>query len=188
MRQKCIIKHLLTSKQQSLTMLFYLSLSDLPSGENHMGNIALRKSGKSTNYHVATELQREKTDIRMKPDWLNDNLSVSVVTVAEDSYLRHTMAPYLSFLVDTAGICHGETAVSGEKGVSRIRQSVVPIVVTRAKRRLPKSECHKAMNLGSENPTRQRSVHSSPSRLTPCTWRRDTVGNSVKLMDNVRDV
>lgn len=141
-----------------------------------MGNIALRKSDKSTNYHVATELQREKADMRMKPDWLNDNLSVLVVTAAEDSYLRRTMAPYLSFRIDTAGICHGETAVSGEKGVSRIRQSVVPIVVTRAKRRLPKSECHLAMNNGSENPTRQRSVHSSPSRVMSCTWRRDAVG------------
>lgn len=96
-------------------MLYYLFPSDLPCGEILRGNIALRRSGKSTNYHVATELQGKKTDIRMKPEWLNDNLSVSVVTVAEGSYLRHPVAPCLSSRVDTAGTYHGETAISGEK-------------------------------------------------------------------------
>ena len=171
-------KHLLTTKQQSLTMLYYLFPPDLPCGEIFKGNIALRGSDKSTNCHVATELQGKKTDIRMKPDWLNDNPMVVLETMAEDSYIRHTMTLYPVPCMGTAGTCHGITAISGEKDESRIRQFVVPTVVMRAKRRLPKSKSrHMAMSLGSEYSTRQRSVHSSPSVGKPRTWRRDTVGN-----------
>lgn len=162
-------------------MLFYLLPSDLPSGEILKGNIALRKSDEPTNYHVAAELQGRTTDIRMKPDWLNDNLSVIVVTLAKGSYLRQTMTPCYIGLSNTAGTCHGETAISGEKGESRIRQSVMPIVTMRAKRRLPKSEYLRVMNTGSEYPTWQRSVHSSPSKGKPCAWRRDAVGNFSKI-------
>lgn len=169
-------------------MLFYLLPSGLPCGEILRGNIALRKSDESANYHAATELQGRTTDIRMKPEWLNDNLSVKVVTEAEGSYLRPTMAPHYTASSNAAGTCHGETAISGEKDESRIRQSVMPTVITRAKRRLPKVGCRKAMSTGSENPIWQRSVHSSPSKLTACTWRRDTVDNFSKSKDNVRDV
>jgi hypothetical protein len=162
-------------------MLFYLLPSDLPSGEIHKGNIALRKSDKPTNCHVAAELQGRTTDIRTKPDWLNDNLSVVVETLAEGSYLRQTMAPCYIGLSSAAGTCHGETAISGEKGESRVRQSVTPIVTMRAKRRLPKSEHLMVMNTGSEYPIWQRSVHSSPSKGKPCTWRRDAVDNFSRI-------
>lgn len=158
-------------------MLYNLFPSDLPCGEIFRGNIALRKSDKSANCHAATELQGKKTDMRMKPDWLNDNPMVALETMAEDSYLRHTMTLYLVLRISMAGTCHGIPAISGEKDESRIRQSVVPIVIMRAKRRLPKSKSRNAaMSNGSEYSTRQRSVHSSPSRGKPCTWRRDTVG------------
>lgn len=159
-------------------MLYNLLPSDLPCGEILRGNIALRKSDKSAICHAATELQGRKTDMRMKPDWLNDNPMVELMTMAEDSYIRHTMTLYLVLCIGTAGTCHGITAISGNKDESRIRQSVVPIVIMRTKRRLPKSKSHDmAMSNGSEYSTRQRSVHSSPSRGKPCTWRRDTVGN-----------
>lgn len=159
-------------------MLYNLLPSELPCGEILKGTIALRESDKSAICHAATELQGGKTDMRMKPDWLNDNPMVKLVTMAEDRYLRHSMTPYLVLRISMAGACHGITAISGEKDESRIRQSVVPIVIMRAKRRLPKSKCRNtAMSKGSEYSTRQRSVHSSPSRGKPCTWRRDTVSN-----------
>ena len=163
-------------------MLFLSTPIRLTQRGNLKGNIALRKSDKPTNYHVAAELQGRTTDIRMKPDWLNDNLSVEVETLAEGSYLRQPMTPCCTVSSSTAGTCHGETAISGEKGESRIRQSVTPIVTMRAKRRLPKSEYPiGVMNKGSEYPTWQRSVHSSPSKGKPCTWRRDTVGNFSRI-------
>ena len=158
-------------------MLYNLLPSDLPCGEILRGNIALRKSDKSAICYAATELQGRKTDMRMKPDWLNDNPMVELVPMAEDSYIRHTMTLYLVLRIGTAGTCHGITAISGNKDESRIRQSVVPIVIMRTKRRLPKSKRRKAIEFALEYSTRQRSVHSSPSRGKPCTWRRDTVGN-----------
>ena len=150
-------------------MLYHLFPSDLPCGEIFRGNIALRKSDKSANCHAATELRGKKTDMRMKPDWLNDNPMVELVTMAEGSHLRHTMTPSPVLRMGMAG--------SGDKDESRIRQSVAPIVIMCAKRRLPKSKCRNtAMGNGSEYSTRQRSVHSSLSKGKPCTWQRDTVG------------
>lgn len=158
-------------------MLYSLFPSDLPCGEIFRGNIALRKSDKSANSHAATELRGEKTDMRMKPDWLNDNPMVELVAMAEGSHLRHTMTLCPVLRMGMAGTCHGITAISGDKDESRIRQSVVPIVIMRAKRRLPKSESRDtAMGNGSEYSTRQRSVHSRPGKGKPCTWQRDTVG------------
>ena len=63
-------------------MLYNLFPSDLPCGEIFRGNIALRKSDKSANCHAATELQGKKTDMRMKPDWLNDNPMVELVKLS----------------------------------------------------------------------------------------------------------
>lgn len=158
-------------------MLNYLFLPDLPCGEIIRGNIALRESDESANCHAATELQRKTTDMRMKPDWLNDNPMVVLETMAEDSYLRHPMTLCPILRMGTAGTCHGIAAISGEKDESRIRQSVTPIVIMRAKRRLPKSKCPKtAMSHDSEYSTWQRSVHSSLSVGKPRTWQRDTVG------------
>jgi hypothetical protein len=55
-----------------------------------------------------------------------------------------------------------------------IRQSVT-LVITHAKWGLPKPERRKAMETVPENPARQRSFRSSPSRVTLCTWRREAV-------------
>lgn len=151
--------------------------SALPCGEIHRGNTARLKSGKSANCEAETQPRGRKTDMRMKPDWLNDNPTVSEMTMAESSYLRHTVAPCQPAFIGTAGTCHGATAVSGEKDESRIRQSVEPTVITRTKRRLPKPKRRKAMNRGSEYSVWQRSPHSSRSKGKPCTWRRGTVVN-----------
>lgn len=159
-------------------MLYYLFPTDLPCGKIFKGNIALRESHKSANCHAATEWQGKKTDTRMKPDWLNDNPMVVLETMAEDSYIRHTMTLHPVPRMGAAGTCHGITAISGEKDESRIRQSVVPIVIMRAKRRLPKSKSRStAMSHDSEYSTWQRSVHSSRSVGKPRAWQRDTVSN-----------
>ena len=149
--------------------------SALPCGEIHKGNTARWKSGKSANCKAETQPRGRKTDTRMKPDWFNDNPTVCEVTMAESSYIRHIAAPCQPAFIGTAGTCRNVTAVSEEKDVSRIRQSVVPTVITRTKRRLPKPECHKAMGTGPEYPARQRSSHSSLREGKPSTRRRGTV-------------
>ena len=111
----------------------------------------------------------------MKPDWFNDNPTVFEVTMAESSYIRHIAVLCQPAFIGTAGTYRNVTAVSGEKGVSRIRQSVVPTVITQTKRRLPNPKCQLAMNKGSEYSVRQRSSHSSPRKGKPSTWRRGTV-------------
>lgn len=149
--------------------------SALPCGEIHKGNTARCKSGKSVNCETETQPRGRKTDTRMKPDWLNDNPTVCEVILAESSYLRHIAAPCQTAFIGTAGTCHDVTAISGEKDENRIRQSVVPTVITRIRRRLPKPECHKAMDTGPEYPARQRSSHSSLREGKPSTRRRGTV-------------
>ena len=149
--------------------------SALPCGEIHKGNTARWKSGKSANCKAETQPRGRKTDMRMKPDWFNDNPTVCEVTMAESSYIRHIAALCQPAFIGMAGTCRNVTAVSGEKGVSRIRQSVVPTVITQTKRRLPNPKCQLAMNKGSEYSVRQRSSHSSPRKGKPSTWRRGTV-------------
>lgn len=149
--------------------------SALPCGEIHKGNTARWKSGKSANCKAETQPRGRKTDMRMKPDWFNDNPTVCEVTMAESSYIRHIAAPCQPAFIGMAGTCRNVTAVSGEKGVSRIRQSVVPTVITQTKRRLPNPKCQLAMNKGSEYSVRQRSSHSSLRKGKPSTWRRGTV-------------
>lgn len=157
--------------------MFYNILipSAIPCGEIHKGKTAGWKSGKSANCKAETQLQGIKTDMRMKPDWFNDNPTVFEVIMAESSYIRHIAVLCQPAFIGTAGTCRNVTAVSGEKGVSRIRQSVVPTVITQTKRRLPNPKCQLAMNKGSEYSVRQRSSHSSPKKGKPSTWRRGTV-------------
>lgn len=157
--------------------MFYNILipSAIPCGEIHKGTTAGWKSGKSANCKTETQPQGIKTDMRMKPDWFNDNPTVCEVTMAENSYIRHIAAPCQAAFIGTAGTCRNVTAVSGEKDVSRIRQSVVPTVITQAKRRLPDPKRHPAMDKGHEYSVRQRSSHSSPREGKPSTWRRGTV-------------
>lgn len=82
-------------------MLYNLFPSDLPCGEIFRGNIALRKSDKSANCHAATELQGKKTDMRMKPDWLNDSHMTHVEVTTECSYIRCLTVP--SFIERNVG-------------------------------------------------------------------------------------
>ncbi len=114
----------------------------------------------------------------MKPDWLNDSQAAYTVATAEGSYIRRVGVP----MSISRGLWANETytdatAISGQKDVSRIRQSIMLIVANYAKWGLPKSECRKAMGIGSEYPTRQRSSRSSLSVGKPRTWQRGTVDN-----------
>ena len=150
--------------------MFYNILipSAIPCGEIYKGKTAGWKSGKSANCKAETQLQGIKTDMRMKPDWFNDNPTVFEVTMAESSYIRHIAVLCQPAFIGTAGTCRNVTAVSGEKGVSRIRQSVVPTVITQTKRRLP-------------NPIvrgRESLLHGEGEQLLI----------SIVLTDNVRDV
>ena len=157
--------------------MFYNILlpSALPCGEIHKGNTARLKSGKSVNCKAETQPQGRKTDMRMRPDWLNDNPTVCEMTMAESSYIRHIAVLCQTAFIGTAGTCRNVTAISGEKGVSRIRQSVVPTVITQTKRRLPNPKCQLAMNAGSEYSVWQRSSRSSLRKGKPSTWQRGTV-------------
>ena len=149
--------------------------SATPCGEIHKGKTAGWKSGKSANCKAETQPQGIKTDMRMKPDWFNDNPTVFEVTMAESSYIRHIAVLCQPAFIGTAGTCRNVTAVSGEKDESRIRQSVVPTVITQTKRRLPNPKRQMAMDKGSEYSVWQRSSHSSPRKGKPSTWRRGTV-------------
>lgn len=62
--------------------------------------------------------------MRMKPDWLNDSSVTQVEVVAEGSYIRHIVVLLPTESRRVARTDHDTTAVSGEKNVSRIRQSV----------------------------------------------------------------
>ena len=157
--------------------MFYNILipSAIPRGEIYKGTSMCVESASFVYGKAETQLQGIKTDMRMKPDWFNDNPTVFEVTMAESSYIRHIAVLCQPAFIGTAGTCRNVTAVSGEKGVSRIRQSVVPTIITQTKRRLPNPKCQLAMNKGSEYSVRQRSSHSSPRKGKPSTWRRGTV-------------
>ena len=152
-----------------------LSVARKPTTET----IARWKSDKLPNCKGTTELQGGKSDTRMKPDWLKDSSMAHQEAVAESSYLRHIMVLCLKKWGAIARTDHDVAAISGEKNVSPIRQSDMPIVIMQAKWGLPKPRSRKAMNLGSENSAWQRSFRSSWSKVTPCTWRREAVNNSV---------
>ncbi|MEJ8741040.1 MULTISPECIES: hypothetical protein [Phocaeicola] len=55
-----------------------------------------------------------------------------------------------------------------------IRQSVM-LVITPAKWGLPKPKRRKAIEVVLEYSAWQRSFRNSPSRVMPCTWRREAV-------------
>lgn len=150
--------------------------------------LACEEIGKSTNCQVATEPRGRMSDTRMKPDWLNDSQAALTVAGTEGSYLRSIVAPVTINRDGMARTGHNATAISGEKGESRIRKSDKSVVVS-AKWRLPKSRCLTAMSIGSENLIWQRSFRSSLSEGKPRTWRREAVGNlNIVLKEHVRDV
>lgn len=144
---------------------------------NLKGSIACWKSDKSTNCHVATELQGRTIDTRMKPDWLNDSPVAAVEAMTKDSYIRHTVVHFPSLLGGSARTNHSTTAINGTKDERRIRQSITLIVITLTKWGLPKPKRRKAIEFALEYSAWQRSFHSSPSRGKPCTWRREAVDN-----------
>lgn len=114
--------------------------------------------------------------MRMKPDWLNDNSAalVEAVAVRQLSTPHHGTAHYWSRCV--AGTDRDAATISGEKNVSRIRQSVVPIVTTHAKWGLSKSGSRKTMGICPLNTRYDNGVSvCSLSKGKPCTWRRGTV-------------
>ena len=114
----------------------------------------------------------------MKPDWLNDSQAAFTVATAEDNYIRRVEAPMLISREPWANeTCFDATAISGQKDVSRIRQSFTLIVANITKWGLPKLGCRKAMNEGSEDPIWQRSSRSSRSVGKPRTWQRGAVDN-----------
>lgn len=112
---------------------------------------------------------------RMKPDWLNDSSAIPHEVIAEGSYIRYINALVSIFRGYPARTGIDATAISGEKNESHIRQCIVPIVITIAKRGLPKLECRKAMGIGPEYPIWQRSFHSTLSKGSPCTREREAV-------------
>lgn len=144
---------------------------------NPRGSAACWKSDKSTNCHVATELQGGTIDTRMKPDWLNDSPVAAVEAMTKGSYIRHTVVHFPSLLGGSARTNHSTTAINGTKDERRIRQSITLIVITLTKWGLPKPKRRKAIEFALEYSAWQRSFHSSPSRGKPCTWRREAVDN-----------
>lgn len=144
---------------------------------NLKGSIACWKSGKSTNCHVATELQGRTIDTRMKPDWLNDSPVATVEAMTKDSYIRHIVVHFPSLLGVSARTNHSTTAINGTKDERRIRQFITLIVITLTKWGLPKPKRRKAIEFALEYSAWQRSFHSSPSRGKPCAWRREAVDN-----------
>ena len=144
---------------------------------NLRGSVACRKSNKSTNCHVATELRGRTIDTRMKPDWLNDSPVAAVEAMTKGSYIRHTVVRFPSLLGGSARTNHSTTAISGTKDERRIRQSITLIVITHTKWGLPKPKRRKAIEFALEYSAWQRSFHSSPSKGKPCTWRREAADN-----------
>ena len=55
-------------------------------GVKHVGNAISQLIAK-----LRLNCYWEKTDIRMKPDWLNDSSVTQVEVVSEGSYIRHIM-------------------------------------------------------------------------------------------------
>ena len=120
----------------------------IPEG-NPRGSVACRRSHKSANCHAATEWQDRKTDMRMKPELVEQQSS---------------------------GTYQGcdTSAISRLTDERCIRQSVM-LVITPAKWGLPKPKRRKAIEVVLEYSAWQRSFRSSPSRVMPCTWRREAV-------------
>ena len=154
-------------------MLYNLFPSDLPCGKIFRGNIALRKSDKSAICHAATELQGKKTDMRMKPDWLNNSPMTNVEVATESSYIRCLAVPTLIERSDGQGI-YCDISVREQKGMYVASDSLSSQVIKSTKWGLPTRRCRKAMSTGSENSAWQRSSRSSLSVGKPRTWRRGT--------------
>jgi len=146
----------------------------IPEG-NLRGSIACRKSHKSANCQAATEWQDRTTDMRMKPVLVEQQSSGTHQGCGgRQLHTLHRMYPNKFLGCLGQGTDCDTSAISRLTNERCIRQSVM-LVITPAKWGLPKPERRKAMESVPENPAWQRSFRSSPSRVTPCTWRREAV-------------
>jgi len=146
----------------------------IPEG-NPRRSVACRKSHKSANCHAATEWQGRKTNIRMKSELIKQQSSG--INQGYNGRQIHTLyrmysSKFLGCLeqgtdCDTSTICR----LTDERCI----REFVMLVIAHAKWGLPNPECRKAIETALEYPTWQRSFRSSPSRVTPCTWRREAV-------------
>lgn len=146
----------------------------IPEG-NPRGSVACRRSHKSANCHAATEWQDRKTDMRMKPELVEQQSSGTYQGCGG----RQVPTPYRMYPSKCLD-CMGQRTDCDTSAISRltdercIRQSVM-LVITPAKWGLPKPKRRKAIEVVLEYSAWQRSFHSSPSRVMPCTWRREAV-------------
>ena len=98
---------------------------------NPMGSIACRKSHKSANCKAATEWQGGKTVKRMKPK-LVERQFCCTFSIYDGKQLQTS---YRSTLTECCYIQsirpdYGATAISGHRNGNRIRQTVMPTVIT----------------------------------------------------------
>ena len=144
---------------------------------NPIGSIACRRSHKSANCQAATEWRGGTTDTRMKPELVKRQSSCTMSSYDG----RHLHTSYRSTLTE---YCYDQsrrtdyetTAISGEKDGNRIRQSVMPIVITQLNGDCLNQNAARLWSLAPEYLTWQRSFRSSPSEGKPRTWRRGAVG------------
>lgn len=115
----------------------------------------------------------EKTDIRMKPDWLNNSPMTYVEVATESSYIRCLAVPTLIERSDGQGI-YCDISDRKRKRMYVASDSLSSQVIKSTKWGLPTRRCRKAMSAGSENSAWQRSSRSSLSVGKPRTWRRGT--------------
>lgn len=121
----------------------------------------------------------------MKPDWLNDSSAANEPASTKGNCMRRVEVPHVFRSYRGAGTDLKAIAVSDQKNVSRIRQLEKPNSYYASKWGFPKSECLRAIDIGLEYPTWERSFRSSPSKGKPCTWRREAVGNLIQTTENV---
>lgn len=143
---------------------------------NPMGSIACRKSHKSANCKAATEWQGGKTVKRMKPKLVERQFCCTLSSYdgkqLQTSY-RSTLTECC--YVQSIRTDYGATAISGHKNGNRIRQTVMPTVITHLNGDCLNLNAERLWRVAPEYPTWQRSSHSSLSKGKPCTWRRGTV-------------
>ena len=148
-----------------------LSQTDLSERETRRGVKHVGKAISLPTVKAATELLWEKTDTRMKPDWLNNSPTIHVKVATESSYIRCLAVPTLIERSDGQGI-YCDISVREQKRMYVASDSLSSQVIKSTKWGLPTRRCRKAMSIGSENSAWQRSSRSSLSVGKPRTWQR----------------
>ena len=137
-------------------------------GVKHVGNAISQLIAK-----LRLNCYWEKTDIRMKPDWLNNSPMTYVEVATESNYIRCLAVPTLIERSDGQGI-YCDISDRKRKRMYVASDSLSSQVIKSTKWGLPTRRCRKAMSAGSENSAWQRSSRSSLSVGKPRTWRRGT--------------